>query len=178
MMGQPSVSIVVIFKEENPYLFECLSHCLKLDYGNYEIVLLPDTRISERLSEYIRQCGSKVKVVPTGKLNIPKKRNIGVKHSSSEFIAFIDSDAFPQKDWLKNAIPVFLNQRIGAVGGPNLTPPNGPLTQRITGNVLKSKLGFGKGYIRNTVCPSQFLNELPTCNLIVRKSLLDQMALS
>lgn len=174
MVKQEKVSIAIIFKEETPYLFECINHCLELDYDNYEILLFPDGKPKSKLLSYLKKT-KKIKVFPTGNYNIPIKRNISVKHSSGKYIAFIDDDAFPRKDWLKNALPCFQNKKIGAVGGPNLTPPKDPLIRRIAGNIMKSKLVFGKGYIRHTFCPKQFLKELPSCNLIVRSSIFDKI---
>ena len=168
------VSITIIFKKENVHLFECLHHCLKLDYKNYEVFLLPDGKANKKLSEYVKNCNL-VRIIPTGILNIPAKRNIGVRNSSSKFIAFIDSDAFPRKDWLKNALPLFKDKKIGAVGGPNLTPSNDSISRRIAGNVMKSKSGFGNGYIWFNVLPRRFLDKLPACNLIVRKYLFNQL---
>ncbi len=185
---QPLISIVIVFKQENPYLLESITNCFKLDYNNFEIVLLPDTGISHtfqtqinKLNKHIRKQKKrktiKIKIIPTGNFNIPIKRNIGVKSASrtAEFIAFIDDDAFPKTDWLKNAIPFFSKKKIGAVGGPNLTPPKDPYIQRIAGNVMKSKLAMGKAYVRTRICSQQFINELPTCNLIVKNSLFKKI---
>ncbi len=163
---KPLIDIVVVVKEENKYLFECLDKCLKLDYTNYIIRIFPDNKPSQRLIEYKKQ--SRLIIKPTGPKNIPEKRNIAVKETTSEYIAFIDSDAFPDKNWLKNAVPLFKNKKILAVGGPNLTPDTDTFFQKITGNVMKLKFGFGKGYIRQTKSKKQYINELPTCNLIVR----------
>ncbi|MFQ6136538.1 MAG: glycosyltransferase [Candidatus Hydrothermarchaeales archaeon] len=47
---------------------------------------------------------------------------MGIENSAGELLAFIDSDAYPRKDWLKNAVKYFSNPEIAAVGGPGLTP--------------------------------------------------------
>ena len=76
---QPLISIVIVFKQENPYLLESITNCFKLDYNNFEIVLLPDTGISHtfqtqinKLNKHIRKQKKrktiKIKIIPTGNL--------------------------------------------------------------------------------------------------------------
>ena len=46
-----------------------------------------------------------------------------MEKAEGKYLAFIDDDAYPRKDWLKNAVKYFDSSRkIGIVGGPNLTP--------------------------------------------------------
>lgn len=170
-----AVSICIIYKQTNPYLIECLNNCSALDFDDFEVLLFPDAGDDIAFEKSLKKYNFPVRIIPTGKLNIPQKRNICIENSNSEFIAFIDDDAYPTKDWLKSAIPFFNDSRIGAVGGPNMTPPNDPYLRRIPGNFMKSKLGFGGGYIRHTRVSERYVNELPTCNLIVRKNLLEKV---
>ena len=58
MIKQPQVSIEIIFKNDNNYTFESVTHCLNLDHDNYEILLLPDKKITERLQQLIAPHGS------------------------------------------------------------------------------------------------------------------------
>jgi GT2 family glycosyltransferase len=173
MANLPSVSIAIVYKKENPYIIQCLGYCSKLNYPNFKVQLYPDFAENAQFMARLKDYRFKTYVVPTGKLNIPQKRNIGVRNCDSELIAFIDDDAYPRHDWLQNAVPFFSDQSISAVGGPNLTPADDSYIQRIAGNVMKSKLGFGAGYVRHTPVSQRFMTELPTCNLIVRKSVFD-----
>jgi cellulose synthase/poly-beta-1,6-N-acetylglucosamine synthase-like glycosyltransferase len=50
-----------------------------------------------------------------------------VKYAKGEICAFIDSDARPEKNWLKNALPYLSDPEVVAVGGPGLTPPEDSL---------------------------------------------------
>jgi cellulose synthase/poly-beta-1,6-N-acetylglucosamine synthase-like glycosyltransferase len=173
-MKQPSVCVVIIYRLENPFLRECVSHCLQLDYPDYEILLLPDEKVESEFYESITSQQIVVRIRPTGRLNIPEKRNIGVKNTSKELIAFIDDDAYPSRNWLKNSTPNFTEPEVAAVGGPNLSPPGEPLGRRVSDCVMRSRVGFGSGYIRHNVLTARFIEELPTCNLIVRRSVFDE----
>src|SRR3990170_319393 len=91
----PGMSIIIPCKSIDTLTLECINGCKQLEYDNYEMIVLPD---------YGSNSIAGVKIIPTGEVSPGKKRNIGFENSSGEFIAFIDSDAHPRKDWLKNAI--------------------------------------------------------------------------
>jgi cellulose synthase/poly-beta-1,6-N-acetylglucosamine synthase-like glycosyltransferase len=166
------VSIIIPFVEFNSYISECVSHCLNLDYPDYEIILLPDNKI-ELPEELV---SGKTKIIETGDKNIPSKRNIGINASSGDFYAFIDSDAYPSKDWLKNAVKTFSEDTdIWAVGGPNITPPDDNLYEKCVGNSLKSFLVSGANSFRKKIADSRCCYDLPSCNLIIIKEAIDSL---
>jgi len=168
-MKPPFIEVIIVFKTLDKFILESVKHCLKLDYKNFSILLVPDEKIDFPIKD------EKIRIVVSGLISIPKKRNVGIKNSlkKTEFIAFVDSDAFPHKNWLQNSIKYFNKKQTLAVGGPNLTPPNEEFKRKIAGNVIKQKIAIGESAIRHKSYKTQYLNELPTCNLIVRKSFLD-----
>ncbi len=169
------VSICIIYRQSNPTLSECLDHCSKLNFKEFEVILLPDDKESTPFTTSLKQYSFPIRIIPTGKLNIPQKRNIGISAGRSQWIAFIDDDAYPDVNWLSSALPNFDDPAVGIVGGPNLTPSEDPFLERIAGNFLRSRLGFGGGYIRHTPVSLRAVDELPACNLIVRRTLLDSV---
>ena len=48
------------------------------------------------------------------------KRNKAAKKFKSDYLAFIDSDASPNKNWLLDAIKEIKFRKIEVIGGPNL----------------------------------------------------------
>ncbi|MEK7513397.1 MAG: glycosyltransferase, partial [Patescibacteria group bacterium] len=52
-----------------------------------------------------------------------EKRDWAANRAKGDILAFIDSDAYPGKNWLKNAQKLLKPARISAVCGPGLTPP-------------------------------------------------------
>jgi cellulose synthase/poly-beta-1,6-N-acetylglucosamine synthase-like glycosyltransferase len=166
------VSIIIPFVEFNSYVYECILHCLDLDYPDFEVILLPDNKM-----ELPKKLISKnIKTVATGNKNIPSKRNIGINNSTGDFYAFIDSDAYPTRDWLKNAVNTFSEDTdIWAVGGPNITPPNDNIYKKSVGNSLKSFLVSGANSFRKKIAPSRYCNDLPSCNLIVNKEAIEEI---
>lgn len=84
-------------------------------------------------------------------------------------IAFIDSDAYPDKNWLKNSVKHLKPSNITAVCGPGLTPPTNTKEQKISGLVWSSIFGAGPYYYRNRKAKKRFVDDYPTFNLIVKK---------
>jgi len=162
MHESPSVSIIIPCKEVDHYVKECIKQCKQLDYRSHEIILLPD---------YALEKVDGVKIIPTGPVTPGAKRNIGIAKSNGEICAFIDSDAYPRRDWLSNAIKYFNDPQIAAVGGPGLTPKEDGVMQRASGYVLSS---FMVGSISNRYkANGDFESEdIHSCNFIVRRSVL------
>jgi GT2 family glycosyltransferase len=154
-------SIVIACKEDNPYLQECLSNCLSLE-GSFEILVFPDTPFTYP--------SKKVKIFPTGKVGPAEKRDLALKHAKGKFLAFIDDDAYPSKAWLSSALPLFRDPKVGAVGGPAVTPPLDSLSQKVSGLVYSSSLGGGSNSFRYIPASRREIDDCPSCNLIVRKS--------
>ncbi|MEK6962880.1 MAG: glycosyltransferase family 2 protein [Nanoarchaeota archaeon] len=168
-MKKPFVSVCIIFPRRNPWLDTCVKKCLALSPAPDEIVLVPDDHSADAYNK-----NKKIRVVVSGPSNIPQKRNISVKSTSKkcDIIAFIDDDVYPHPDWMKNGLK-YLTNELGAVGGPNLTPPEDTYWMKVTGNAMESPLGYGNGYIRHVPVSSRFVEELPTCNLFVWKKLVE-----
>lgn len=166
-MSYHRISIIIPVKENSEYLKECINHCLRLDYPNYEIIVLPDKM---KVSPH-----SQVKVIPTGTIGPSEKRDIGTKHAQGKILAFLDDDAFPTKDWLKNAIPYFEDENVAAIGGPGITPPNDGLREQASGLVYSSFLAAGRASYRYVPKREREVDDFPTCNLLIRKSIMDSL---
>ena len=162
IVEQPSVSIIIPCKEVDQYTENCVKHCKRLDYKNYEILLLPDSRLEKM---------DGVRMIPTGPVTPGAKRNIGVSKAKGEICAFIDSDAYPRRDWLNNAIKYFGNPEVAAVGGPGLTPAADNVMQKAGGHVLSSFM-VGNLSCRYKAKRHAESDDIHSCNFIVRKSVL------
>jgi len=166
-MDYPFISIIIPVKNLNPYLEECIAHCQRLDYPHYEIMVLPDRPHPQNWED--------VKVVPTGPVAPSEKRDKGMEKAKGEILAFLDDDAFPSPDWLKNAAPHFQNKEVAAVGGPAVTPPDDTFKQKASGFVYSSFLGGGNHRYRYFPALLREVDDYPTCNLLVRKSILEEL---
>jgi len=167
-MSDLKVSIIIPVSKWNKNLDENISHSLKLDCSDYEIIILPDESINKDLDNRIR-------IIPTGKIGPAEKRNIGVKNAKGSFIAFADDDIYPEENWLSRAIGHFENDEIAAVGGPAVTPGADSLLQQASGAVYSSLLGGGTYRYRYIPQSKRFVDDFPSCNFIVRKSVYEEL---
>lgn len=167
MTEQPKISIIIPFKEVNNYVEECIKRCLELDYNNFEILLLPDSPMEHDFPE--------TRAITTGPVKPSSKRNTGISESDGEICAFIDSDAYPTKDWLKNSLKYLDDETVGIVGGPNLVPEEDSIWQKASDDVLSSGIGAGIFALRYILRKGQPVKELPSCNLIAKKALLNKV---
>lgn len=111
-------------------------------------------------------------VIPSGPINPAAKRDMALKHAKGEIIAFIDDDAYPEPDWLKNAVINFSDPGVAAVGGPAVTPDSDSLTQKASGAVYASFLVGGNYTYRYIPGKRMEVDDFPSCNFIVRKSVM------
>jgi len=160
------VSIIVPCKNIDSYAQECIECCLALDYPSFEILLLPDLPSSWELRG--------VEIISTGPVKPAAKRNIGTKQAAGEFYAFIDSDAYPRRDWLKNALKRFQDLDVAGVGGASITPEGDSLMQKASGTVYSSTMGGFRFAFRYSSKQLQETDDLPSCNLIVRASVFEE----
>ncbi len=170
MKKYPKISIIIALYKETAYFYEAVAQSLQLDYSNFEILIGVDKGVKLNFSD------SRIKVLETGlsRTGPAEKRDIGIVQSKAKYIAFLDDDSYPRRDWLKKAMIVFdKNPEISAVGGPGLTPPLDGFRQHITGAILSTFWGTGPYAYRFIQKDQRLVDDYPAYNLIAkRKDLL------
>ena len=155
------VSIIIPLVGINDYFLESYPHLVSQDYENFEIIVLPD--------EPTQRDFPGVRIIPTGKVSPAVKRDIGAENAKGEILCFLDDDSYPEKDWIKKALPYFNNPSVWAIGGPAVTPPGDSFLQKVSGAVFLTKVGGG---VPERYCPVGKVKEVddwPSVNLIARK---------
>ncbi|MDZ7586234.1 MAG: glycosyltransferase [Patescibacteria group bacterium] len=103
------------------------------------------------------------------------KRDFAARKAVGSVLAFIDSDAYPDKNWLQNSLRQLKSTAVAAVCGPGLTPPTDSPRQKISGLVWSNFLGAGPYTYRNHPTKARFVDDYPTFNFIVKKSAFQQV---
>ncbi|MDD4979701.1 MAG: glycosyltransferase [Candidatus Omnitrophica bacterium] len=172
-----TVSIIIPVKTWQSNLEECIQRCRELDYSNFEILVFPDEAGAVLASSNILNTKGAVpvRIVPSGRATPAQKRDMAIGHAEGEIFAFIDDDAYPRKDWLKNAVINFEDPQVGAVGGPAITPQEDTLRQRASGMVYSSFLVSANFTYRYLPKKRREVNDYPSCNFLVRKSVMQEL---
>lgn len=158
----PRISVIIAVKGDNPYLRQSVEVTLQQNYPNFEIIVVPD----EPISGY----DPRVRIIPSGPELPAVKRNLGAREATGEILAFLDDDAYPYGNWLKEMAANFANPEIGAVGGPGVTPPEDSYWQQVSGAVYSSYAASGVYRYRYVYDRRRDVDDYPTCNLAVRAS--------
>jgi GT2 family glycosyltransferase len=146
-------------------LKNCIEYCEKLDYPNFEIIVVGSTDAVVT--------GYKVRWIKIDEVSQGPKKDAGVANARGEVCAFIDDDAFPRADWLRNAVKYLEDAGVGAVCGPGVALPDESTLEQASSAVWGSP--FGSGPARHRYVPTkQFFvdGEAPGYNLFVRRSLM------
>lgn len=163
------ISIIIPVREINDYVREAVPHHLELDYPDFEVLIFPDKPAQEAFPY------PAVKIIPSGRTGPAQKRDLALQYASGDIFAFTDDDAWPEKDWLKNAAAELEDPAVGAVGGPAVTAPGDTLRQLAGGKVYESFLCSGRytyRYLPGKRCED---DDLPSVNLIVRREVFEQV---
>ncbi len=152
-----------------------------MDYPEFEIIILPDESFDSVLPclpagrGHRNQGNVHIKIVPTGPVSPAEKRDIALNYARGEILAFLDDDAYPRKDWLKNAINNFAEPMVAAVGGPAITAENDNVRQKASGLVYQSPLVSGKYVYRYLPKRRMEVDDYPSCNFLIRKSIMQTL---
>ena len=112
----PSFSVVVLSHKRPHLLARVVWAISQLDYPNFEIVVVGDAPNigAFGLPDFMAE---QIKYVHYDEANICRSRNLALEISSGEVIAFIDDDAVPEPDWLRQLARAFAFPDVGGVGG-------------------------------------------------------------
>ena len=128
------VNIIIPSITISEELIRCLKGINSLNYKNFIVTMVIDYNNKKKLPKF----NFKLKKLIVGKIFMSKKRNLAAKKFKTEFIAFIDSDCYPCKNWLKNAIKYLSDKRIHVVGGPNIPFKKQSYSEKITSYCKRS----------------------------------------
>ena len=116
----PKVSVIVALHNAETTLEDCLASLTKLDYPNYEVIVVNDGS-TDRSQAIIERYP--FRSITNGKqAGVSDARNRGLRAATGEIVAYIDSDAYADPHWLRYLAATFLESDFVGVGGPNLVP--------------------------------------------------------
>ena len=110
-------------------LKRCLDGIQKQIFEDFFVTLVLDE--NKNLKD-LKKYKFKIKVlINKNKINMSTKRNWAANKFKSFFLAFIDSDAYPSRNWLKNS-EYIIKKKIDCFGGPNIPFRKSSYSQKIS----------------------------------------------
>lgn len=154
----PLVSVVVCCYNAADTLEECLSSLDRLAYPRYEVIVVDDGS-RDGTHRIAQQHNVRLIQVPNGGLS--RARNLGIDAAKGEIIAFIDSDAYADRDWLYYIVAGLEENGAIAVGGPNLSPPQDGFTAQCVDQ--------SPGNPTCVLVDNERAEHIPGCNMAFRR---------
>jgi len=147
-------------------LIRCLNGIQNLSYKNFFVTLVLDN--NKNISK-LKKFKFKIKILIAKNDNMSKKRNIAAKKFNSKYLAFIDSDASPSKNWLSNAIKKLKSEKVEIIGGPNLPFKNQNFWQKISYYCKRSFFVTAHYNFINYKSKNRYCEFLHSSNFIISK---------
>ncbi len=131
----PRVSVIVCSYNGAKTLGDCLEALDRIDYPDYEIVLVDDGSKDhtqevvagwEKEREKRRAQGAKLpdfRNLRQNNMGLSHARNAGAAAAGGEILAYTDSDCMADPDWLYYLVGTLTSGDYAGVGGPNISPP-------------------------------------------------------
>ena len=160
-------SVVIPLHRDNPAFRRCVQESLLLDHDDFEVLVVSDTPVELPDGVHLVLTGF------DGDSGPAVKRDAAIHTATGEFLAFIDDDAYPRADWLRQAHGVFADPGVGAVAGPGLTPPDSGFAERAGGAFYESWIGSGPYRYRFRQGAPRDVDDYPAYNLVIRRSAID-----
>ncbi len=157
----PRVSVVVCSYNGAATLSQCLESLGKIDYPNYEVILVDDGSTDE--TPAICSRFPAVRTINQENRGLSAARNVGMEVATGEIIAYTDSDCFADPDWLYRLVDQLQSAGASAVGGPNLSPDDGPIAACVDAS---------PGQPTHVLISDAEAEHIPGCNMAFRKEVL------
>jgi glycosyltransferase involved in cell wall biosynthesis len=162
----PKVSVVIACYNGSRTLLACLESLKRLNYPDYEIILVDDgstdsTReIAARFPEarYCRHDQNR---------GLSAARNTGLAAARGEVIAFTDADCRADEDWLHYLVGDLLRGSFVGIGGPNLLPPED--------SDVASAVMVSPGGPAHVMLTDRTAEHIPGCNMAFYKWVLEEI---
>lgn len=100
----PKISVIVpVYNTEN-YIGRCIESILNQSFSDFELILINDGS-KDRSAEIIKSYeDNKIVFIDNNNNGVSETRNIGIKAAKGEYIQFVDSDDFIDKDMFKDTL--------------------------------------------------------------------------
>ena len=146
--NNPIVSVIIPVYDVEEYIHECIDSVINQTYKNLEIILVDDSspdNCPQICDDYGKE-DPRIRVIHKTHSGLPDTRNLGIRISTGEYVYFLDSDDYIEKDTIETLLSesryhsadvVFFDARvIGNINNPSY-PADTYLRKEVYSNPLK-----------------------------------------
>ncbi len=151
----PFVSVIVCSYNGGRTLATCLDSLGKLNYSDYEIILVDDGSTDD--TRDIAEQFPHIRYIYQENHGLSHARNTGAAAAKGEAFAYTDSDCMADVDWLYYLIGTLLSGDYAGVGGPNVTPP--------AQNWIQACVAAAPGGPSHVLLTDIIAEHIPGCNM-------------
>ena len=163
-LRRPRISVAVCTHNGAMTLPECLAALIRLDYPDYEILVVDDGS-NDATPDLAREYGATV--ISTPHAGLASARNSALEAATGEIVAYLDDDAYPDPHWLSRLADTFLHTSHAGVGGPNLPPPGD--------GFVAECVARAPGGPQHVLLSDTEAEHIPGCNMAFRTSCLEEI---
>ena len=189
IIGNPKISIVIANKDHVEDLRRCITSILeKSTHDNFEIVVVENNSTTKEIFDYYKEIqgkDSRVKVVTyTGDFNYSAVNNLGVKHTTGDYILLLNNDTeVITVNWMEELLMYAQREDVGAVGAKlyyaNKTIQHAGVViglgaHRTAGHTHYGQSRENLGYM-GRLCYTQNVTAVTGACLLVKKSLYEEV---
>ena len=113
-MEQKKVSIIVPVYNVEKYLQICINSLISQTYSNLEIILVDDASTDNCpvICDMASKSDDRIKVIHKYNGGAASARNVGLNLSTGDYICFVDSDDYVEKDYVKTLVKVLEEEKV------------------------------------------------------------------
>ncbi len=183
MNNKPLISVIIPIYKVEDYIHECIDSVINQTYKNLEIILVDDSspdNCPQICDEYSKKDSRIIVIHKTNNNGLSIARNAGLEVCNGEYVYFLDSDDYIEKDAIESLVSkaqyhcadiVFFDANIiGETNNPNY-PPNTYIRKGFYSNPLK-----GIEMLTNLIRNGEY--SASVCLYLIRKEVIDKKQLS
>jgi glycosyltransferase involved in cell wall biosynthesis len=165
----PKVSIIVCSYNGGRTLGDCLRSLDRIDYPNFEIVLVDDGSTDNTRQVVAEWEAGRAAAAPGGckrphfvnivqrNMGLSYARNVGAHAATGAVLAYTDGDCMADPDWLYFLVAALLSGDYAGVGGPNISPP--------AVNSVQAAVAASPGGPSHVLLTDVVAEHVPGCNM-------------
>ena len=177
--SHPRVSVIVCSYNGAKTLRDCLTALDRVDYPDYEIVLVDDGSTDDTpavVAAWEKERDGRLRGwknrpdfrhLRQPNMGLSHARNAGAAEATGEILAYTDSDCMADPDWLYYLVGTLLSGDYAGVGGPNISPP--------AQNWIQACVAAAPGGPSHVLLTDVVAEHIPGCNMAFHRHAFEQV---